>query len=170
MKKNSGTNNKHMTIHFTYDKAKVMQGLRYHFITRPELRLMIIVVNVFALLSATLFYFKIVTALAFFIGSLLWFMLMISVWFLLPEIIYRRTSTFKDHFEMSFEETGFSLGNERGSRNWPWQVLTTFLESPHFFYLYFDSRTFFLVPKSGCRSTDEVFELRQLLKEKIKKK
>jgi len=159
-----------MTIHFTYDKAKVMQGLRYHFITRPELRLMIIVVNVFALLSATLFYFKIVTALAFFIGSLLWFMLMISVWFLLPEIIYRRTSTFKDHFEMSFEETGFSLGNERGSRNWPWRVLTTFLESPHFFYLYFDSRTFFLVPKSGCRSTDEVFELRQLLKEKIKKK
>jgi len=96
-----------MTIHFAYEKSKVMQGLRYHFITRPELRLMIIVVNVFALLSATLFYFKIVTALAFFIGSLLWFLLMISVWFLLPEIIYRRTSTFKDHFEMSFEETGF---------------------------------------------------------------
>ena len=65
MKKNSGINNQHMTIHFTYEKAKVMQGLRYHFITRPELRLMIIVVNVFALLSATLFYFKIVTALAF---------------------------------------------------------------------------------------------------------
>ena len=159
-----------MTIHFSYEKSKVMQGLRYHFITRPELRLMIIVVNVFALLSATLFYFKIVTALAFFIGSLLWFRLMISVWFLLPEIIYRRTSTFKDHFEMSFEETGFSLGNERGSRNWPWNVLTAFLESPHFFYLYFDSRTFFLVTKSRCRSTDEVFELRQLLKEKIKKK
>ena len=159
-----------MTIHFSYEKSKVIQGLRYHFITRPELRLMIIVVNVFALLSATLFYFKIVTPLAFFIGSLLWFMLMISVWFLLPEIIYRRTSTFKDHFEMSFEETGFSLGNERGSRNWPWQVLTAFLESPHFFYLYFDSRTFFLVPKSGCKSTDEVFELRQLLKEKIRKK
>jgi hypothetical protein len=159
-----------MTINFTYEKSKVMQGLRYHFITRPELRLMIIVVNVFALLSATLFYFKIVTALAFFIGSLLWFLLMISVWFLLPEIIYRRTSTFKDHFEMSFEEAGFSLGNERGSRKWPWNVLTAFLESPHFFYLYFDSRTFFLVPKAGCRSTDEVFELRQLLKEKIKKK
>ena len=159
-----------MTIHFTYEKSKVMQGLRYHFITRPELRLMIIVVNVFALLSATLFYFKIVTALAFFLGSVLWFMLMISVWFLLPEIIYRRTSTFKDHFEMSFEETGFSLGNERGSRNWSWKVLTAFLESPHFFYLYFDSRTFFLVPKSGFRSSDEVFELRQLLKEKVKKR
>ena len=159
-----------MTIHFTYEKSKVLQGLRYHFITRPELRLMIILVNVFALLSATLFYFKIVTPLAFFIGTVLWFGLMISVWFLLPGIIYRRTSTFKDHFDMSFEDSGFSLGNERGSRNWPWKVLNTFLESPHFFHLYFDSRTFFLVPKSGFRSSDEVFEMRQLLKEKIKKK
>lgn len=159
-----------MTIHFTYEKGKVIQALRYHFITRPELKIMIILVNVFALVAATLFYFKKVTALAFLTGSVLWFMLMISVWFLLPAIIYRRTSTFKDHFDMHFEETGFSLGNERGSRSWPWQKLSTFTESPHFFHLYFDPRTFFLVPKSGCRSTDEVFQLRQLLKEKIKKK
>jgi hypothetical protein len=159
-----------MTIHFTYEKSKVIQALRYHFITRPELKTMIIVVNVFALTAAALFYFGKVTALAFFMGSVLWFMLMISVWFLLPGIIYRRTSTFKDHFDMSFEETGFSLGNERGSRQWPWQKLSTFTESPHFFHLYFDSRTFFLVPKSGFRSTDELFELRQLLKEKITKK
>lgn len=159
-----------MTIHFTYEKSKVIQALRYHFITRPELRIMIIVVNVFALLAAALFYFKIVSPLAFFTGTLLWFMLMISVWFLLPGIIYRRTATFKDHFDMNFEEAGFSLGNERGSRNWAWQKLSTFTESPHFFHLYFDSRTFFLVPKSGFKSHDEVFEMRQLLKEKIKKK
>ncbi len=159
-----------MTIHFTYEKSKVIQALRYHFITRPELRIMIIVVNVFALMAAALFYFKIVSPLAFFTGTLLWFMLMISVWFLLPGIIYRRTATFKDHFDMNFEEAGFSLGNERGSRNWPWQKLSTFTESPHFFHLYFDSRTFFLVPKSGFKSHDEVFEMRQLLKEKIRKK
>jgi hypothetical protein len=159
-----------VTIHFTYEKSKVIQALRYHFITRPELRIMIIVVNVFALLSAALAYFNVVGILPFFLGTVLWLMLMISVWFLLPALIYRRTSTFKDHFEMRFEENGFSLGNERGSRNWPWKVVRSFLESPHFFYLYFDSRTFFLVPKSGFRSSDEVFELRQLLKEKIKKK
>ena len=159
-----------MTIHFSYDKGKVLQGLRYHFITRPELRIMIIIVNVFALLSATLFFLKKVTPLAFFIGSTLWMMMMISVWFLLPNIIYRRTSTFKDHFDMSFEDNGFSLGNERGSRSWPWQKLSTFTESPHFFHLYFDSRTFFLVPKSGCRTVDEVFQLRQILKSNIKKK
>jgi hypothetical protein len=159
-----------MTIHFTYEKSKVIQALRYHFITRPELRIMMIVVNVFALLTAALAYFKVVGLFAFFLGTILWLMLMISVWFFLPGIIYLRNTTFKDHFDMSFEETGFSLGNERGSRQWPWQKLSTFLESPHFFHLYFDSRTFFLVPKSGFRSSDEVFEMRQLLKEKIKKK
>jgi hypothetical protein len=158
-----------MTIHFTYEKSKVIQALRYHFISRPELRIMIIVVNVFALLTAALAYFKVVGIFSFFLGTILWLMLMISVWFFLPGIIYRRNTTFKDHFDMSFEETGFSLGNERGSRNWSWQKLSTFLESPHFFHLYFDSRTFFLVPKSGFRSSDEVFEMRQLLKEKIKK-
>lgn len=159
-----------MTIHFTYEKSKVIQALRYHFISRPELRIMIIVVNVFALLTTALVIFKVVGIFAFFLGIVLWLMFMTSVWFFLPGIIYSRNTTFKDHFEMSFEETGFSLGNERGSRNWPWQKLSTFLETPHFFHLYFDSRTFFLVPKSGFRSSDEVFELRQLLKEKIKKK
>jgi hypothetical protein len=159
-----------MTISFTFEKGKVIQGLRYHFITRPELKIMIILVNVFALVSATLFYFKVVTPLAFFIGSVLWFSMMISVWFLLPGIIYRRTATFKDHFTMNFGPDDFSLGNERGSRSWRWQTLSAFLESPHFFHLYFDSRSFFLVPKTGCKTGEEVAELRQLLKDKVKKK
>lgn len=158
-----------MTIQFSYEKTKVMQGLRYHFVTRPELRFMIILVNVFALLSAALFFLQKITPFAFFLGTFLWLALLISIWFLLPGIIYRRTATFKDHFSMSFDEENFSLGNERGRRSWPWKALSTFRESPYFFHLYFDSRSFFLVPKSGCKSKDEVFELRQLLRKKIKK-
>ncbi len=85
----------------------------------------------------------------------------------MPALVYKRAATFRDHFTMNFEEDGFSLGNERGSRSWSWQALSNFLESPHFFHLYFDSRSFFLVPKSGCKSSDEIFNLRQILKEKI---
>jgi len=159
-----------MTIHFTYDKRQVIQALRYHFITRPELRIMIILVNVFALTAAILFYLKKITPLAFLIGSLLWFGLMISIWFILPGVVYRRAATFQDHFTMDFGEDQFTLGNERGSRSWSWKALSSFLESPHFFHLYFDSRSFFLVPKSGCKTSDEIFQLRQLLKEKISRK
>ena len=159
-----------MTIHFTYDKRQVIQALRYHFITRPELRIMIILVNVFALTAAILFYLKKITPLAFLIGSLLGFGLMISIWFILPGVVYRRAATFQDHFTMDFGEDQFTLGNERGSRSWPWKALSSFLESPHFFHLYFDSRSFFLVPKSGCKTNDEIVQLRQLLKEKISRK
>jgi YcxB-like protein len=159
-----------MIIYFGYEKGQVMQALRYHFISRPEIRIMLILVNVFALGSITLYAFHKITPLAFLVGSFLWIVMMISLWFILPGVVYRRAETFKNRFSMNFEEDGFTLGHENGSRSWPWKALSSFIESPHFFHLYFDSRSFFLVPKNGCRDTEEVAELRKLLKEKIKKK
>ena len=158
-----------MTVEFSYIKSQVLQGLRYHFLGRPEIRIMIILVNVFAFASAALFYFQKITPLAFLVGSFLWFMLMISFWFILPGAVYRRAATFKDHFTMSFEEEEFSVGNERGSRSWPWTSLSKFVETPNFFHLYFDNRSFFLVPKYAFADLDAVYEMRQLLKKKVKK-
>jgi signal transduction histidine kinase len=158
-----------MTIHFAYDKRQVLQALRYHFISRPEIRIMIILVNVFAMGSLLLYALSKITPLAFLTGSVLWMVLMISFWFILPMLVYKRNETFLHEFSMHFEQDGFSLQHERGSRSWPWSALSSFLESPHFFHLYFDKRSFFLVPKSGCRDKDEIYELRQLLKEKVKK-
>jgi len=45
-----------------------MQALRYHFISRPEIRIMLILVNVFALASITRYAFHKITALAFLVG------------------------------------------------------------------------------------------------------
>jgi hypothetical protein len=158
-----------MTIQFSYDKNQVLQALRYHFLSKREIRLMIILVNVFALLSAVLFYFRKILPFAFLVGSFLWFSLMISFWFILPGMVYRRAATFRDHFTMVFEDNSFSVGNERGSRSWPWNALSNFLETPHFFHLYFDNRSFFLVPKNALSGSDEVYQLRHLLQEKIKR-
>src|SRR5688572_18611032 len=138
-----------MTIHFAYEKGQVLQALRYHFISRPEIRTMIIVVNVFAIASLTLYAFNKITPFAFMIGSLLWIVLMISFWFVLPGIVYRRAETFRHEFSMEFEQDGFTLNHARGSRSWQWNAVSNFIESPNFFHLYFDARSFFLVPKSG---------------------
>src|SRR5438045_2389053 len=138
-----------MNIQFTYKKDQVLQALRYHFLSKREIRLMIILVNVFALASVLLFYFKKILPLAFLTGSFLWFILMISFWFILPGMVYRRAATFKDHFTMNFEEDSFNVGNDRGRRSWPWKALSNFIETPYFFHLYFDNRSFFLVPKDG---------------------
>ena len=158
-----------MTISFGYQKGQVIQALRYHFISRREILIMLILVNVFALASVVLYLFNKITPMACMTGSLLWIILMVSFWFILPGMVYRRAITFKHNFSMDFKEDGFTLRHEKGSKSWPWTALRNFIESPHFFHLYFDSRSFLLVPKNGCRDADEVYELRELLKAKVKK-
>jgi hypothetical protein len=158
-----------MQVEFSYNKRQVLQALRYHFLSKKEIRLMIILVNVFALSSVILFYFRKILPFAFLVGSLLWFILMLSFWFFLPGMVYRRASTFKDHFVMSFGEESFSVGNERGSRSWPWKSLESFMETPHFFHLYFDPTSFFLVPKNSFGGDHQVQELRSLLQQKVGK-
>ncbi len=159
-----------MKIYFGYDRKKVIQALRYHFISRPEIRIMIILVNVFALFSFALYMFGKISSMACLTFSMLWIILMISFWFLLPFTVYKRAVTFKHTFSMDFQQDSFILGHEGGgTKSWEWTALKSYLESPHFFHLYFDSRSFFLVPKDGCKDSDEVFELRQLIKSKVKK-
>ena len=147
----------------------MIQALRYHFISRKEIRLMLILVNVFAIASITLYALKKITPMAFLVGSFLWIVLMVSFWFILPMLVYKRAITFKHEFSMKFEEDKFTLIHDRGSRTWNWTALKNYMESPHFFHLYFDSRSFFLVPKSGCKDQDEIFELRGLIKSKVPK-
>jgi hypothetical protein len=154
--------------YFTYNRAKVLQALRYHFFSRNEIKIMIISVNIFAISSAVLYFLGKVDPLAFLLSSALWFCLMIAFWFVLPIIIYRRATTFKDRFKVSFEDQHLFLENERGSRSWPWKDFSSFVESSGFFHLYFNSRSFFLIPKSAFPS-ENLREVRKFLKEKIGK-
>jgi hypothetical protein len=82
--------------------------------------------------------------------------------------VYRKAATFRDHFTMSFEAESFSLGNERGSRSWEWKAVSSYLETPNFFHLYFTSTSFFLVPKIAF-TDDERTEMRGLLRDKVRK-
>jgi YcxB-like protein len=154
---------------FTYDKKKVIQALRYHFITRREIKIMMILVNVFAILSALLFFFKKISPFAFLISSVLWFALMILFWFLMPYLVYRKADTFKDRFRAILANDFFRIENERGGRSWSWTDFSTWIESPHFYHLYFNSRSFFIVPKDAFEG-DDVHEARKVFKEKIGKR
>ena len=153
---------------FNYNKPKVIQALRYHFITRREIKLMIILVNIFAILSAFLFFFKKISPLAFLVSSILWFSLMITFWFILPNSIYKKAATFKDGFKVSLQDQHLFLENERGSKSWPWTAFSSLIESPHFFHLYFDSRSFFLIPKSAFEG-DDLQQARLFFQNKIRK-
>jgi hypothetical protein len=154
--------------YFTYEKGKVLQALRFHFISRREIKIMIILVNIFAILSAIFFYKKMISPIAFLVSSFLWISMMVIFWYLLPRMIYRKNDTFKDHFKASFDNEDFTIENERGQRTWAWKELSTWLETPHFFHLYFNPRSFFIIPKAAFPG-DDVFTARHILMDKVKK-
>ncbi len=60
-----------MTVYFGYQKAQVLQALRYHFISRPEIKVLIVVVNIFTILTAILVYLHRIQPLSFLIFSAL---------------------------------------------------------------------------------------------------
>lgn len=158
-----------MTVHFGYDKKQVIQALRYHFLMRPEIKILLVFINVFAILSAVMFYLHKIQPISFLLFSLLWFILMLIIWRILPGSIYRRSATFKDHFIMHFREEAVTLETERGSKDWSWQAFSSFLESHYYFHLYFDARSFFLVPKDAFKDIPELQEVREMFRTKIKK-
>lgn len=159
-----------MQIFFAYNKKLVIQALRYHFISRFEIRILMIMVNVFAIFAAAMFYFHKVSPFAFLLSSVLWIALMVSFWFILPNTVYKKASTFRDTFKMTFGEYRVRLESERGSTEWNWEKFSSYIESPHFIHLYFDSKSFFLVPKNAVEKEGNLDDLRKLLKQKIVKR
>lgn len=158
-----------MTVQFGYNKKQVLDGLRGHFFSRPEIKTLVILINVFALLSAILFYFKKIQALPFLLFSVLWFILWVSIRRILPLSIYKRSATFRDTFILSLDERGILLETERGSQVWQWENFSGFKETAYFFHLYFDPRSFFMIPKDSFMDLLELQAARQLLKDRIKK-
>lgn len=159
-----------MTISFKYNRKQVMRALRYHFISKKEIRILIILVNVFALFAAAMFFFRKVSPVAFLLSSFLWMSLMMAFWFILPMLVYNRAKTFKDSFVLTFMEAYMHLENPNGSKDWNYKSFQYFLETPDFFHLYIDDRSFFLIPKDAFSDSDAVHEIRKLLQDKIGKK
>lgn len=128
---------------------------------------MVIVINVFAILSAILFFFKKIQALPFLVFSLLWFCLWISVRRLLPLSIYKKSATFRDTFTLTLEDRGILLETRKGSQLWTWDDFSAFKETLYFFHIYFNARSFFMIPKDSFKDLSEIQAARKLLKERI---
>ncbi len=69
---------------------------------------------------------------------------------------------------MDFDDQHVVLRTGKGQKAWPWAVFSKFVESPYFFHLYFDPRSFFLVPTDAFKDIEEKQEARRLMREKIK--
>ena len=153
-----------MELNIKYEKSKVLQALRYHFISRREIKIMMILVNVFALFAAVLYAFKLISPLPFLMSSVLWISMMGAFWIWLPALIYRKSKTFKDQFDVFIEEQHFFIQTFSGKRAWAWREFQRYYETPGFFHLYFDDKTFFLIPKNAFADSSALDEARRIFK------
>ena len=125
---------------------------------------MMIRVNVFALFAAVLYAFKLISPLPFLMSSVLWISMMGAFWIWLPALIYRKSKTFKDQFNVFIEEQHFFIQTSSGKRTWAWREFQRYYETPGFFHLYFDDKTFFLIPKNAFADSSALDEARRIFK------
>ena len=157
-----------MEFSFNYNKRKVIQALRLHFVSLKEIKWLMIIINVFVIFSAVLLYTKKIRPEPFLLGTFIWLIILVAVWFIMPNSIYKKSTTFKNKFTAQITEHHFRLENEKSFVIWAWQEFSTFFESPHFFHLYFNKKSFFLLPKDDL-TEDLRHELRALFNSKLQK-
>lgn len=158
-----------MHFSFSYNKKKVLQALRYHFIAQKEIKLLFIVIIAFDIVSGILYFMGKIRPEPFLLGASIWFFFLVSFWILMPGIIYRRSVTFREMFTIYFQPSYIALENDKGRVEWEWKRFTGYFESPNFFHLYFSTKSFFLIPKD-MMSKDEHHDVRILLSSHIQKK
>lgn len=147
----------------------VLQALRYHFISMRAIKILIIVVNIFALFAALMFYMKLVSPLPFLMSSVLWISTMTAFWFWLPALIYKRSKTFQDHFNIGIEDQHFFVETSGTTKTWAWRELHRYYETPGFFHLYFDANSFFLIPKEAFTLNEDLEYARKIFRNNIRK-
>ena len=160
-----------MPLHFsfTYNKKKVLQALRFHFIAQREIRILFVVILLFDLISGVLYYLGKIRPEPFLLGATIWFFFLISFWFLMPGIVYKRSVTFREAFTIYFQPSYIALENDKGRVEWEWKRFMNYFESPNFFHLYFSAKSFFIVPKDNLSKEDQT-EIRILLSNHVQAK
>jgi hypothetical protein len=122
-----------------------------------------IIVNVYAIVTAILLFMKKIRPEPFLLGSLLWIVLMIFFWYILPNLFYKKTTLFKEKWEFSFNQEEAKLISSLGEASWGWKTVTHYFESPYFFHFYFGPKSFFIIPKSTI-SIEDQHQIRGILK------
>ena len=66
------------------------------------------------------------------------------------------------------DDKSFGIENSRGGRDWAWNEFSEWIESPHFFHLYFNKRSFVIIPKEAFEG-DKEHEARKIIGAGVKK-
>jgi hypothetical protein len=154
-----------MSYTISFKKPAVLQALRYHFMKQSEIKSLMIIINLYAVVTAVLLFMKKIRPEPFLLGSILWIALMLYFWFILPNQFYKKTTLFKEGWNFSYNSQAATLVGALGEASWGWDTVTHYFESPEFFHFYFSPKSFFLIPKEGISLEDQHI-IRGILKDK----
>ncbi len=152
-----------MKYSISYNKNEVLQALRYHFIKQAEIKSLMIIVNLYAIVTAVLLFMKKIRPEPFLLGSVLWLVLMLFFWYVLPTLFFKKTILFKEQWKFSFDDKQATLISTLGEASWAWETVTYYFESPYFFHFYFGPKSFFIIPKTTI-SVEDQHNIRGILK------
>jgi len=144
-----------MSFTLVFKKPQVLQALRYHFIKQKEIKTLMIVVNIYAITTAILLFYKKIRPELFLLGSTLWILLMVLFWYVLPNWFYKKTALFKYDWQFTMTALGANLWTDQGEAAWSWNEMSYYFESPAFFHFYFGPKTFFIIPKEAIPMEDQ---------------
>ena len=125
-----------MAYPITYVKSEVLQALRYHFIKQREIKSLMIIINLYAIVTAVLLFMKKIRPEPFLLGSILWILLMAFFWFILPNMFFRKTTLFKENWDFSYDNKRATLNGNLGEASWEWDTVSYYFESAYFFHFY----------------------------------
>jgi len=154
-----------MAYPITYVKSEVLQALRYHFIKQREIKSLMIIINLYAIVTAVLLFMKKIRPEPFLLGSILWILLMAFFWFILPNMFFRKTTLFKENWDFSYDNKRATLMGNLGEASWEWDTVSHYFESAYFFHFYFSPKSFFIIPKAHLPFEDQHI-IRGILKDK----
>lgn len=134
-------------ISFSYNKAGVINALRYHFLSRRETMILKILCAVLFLFTLWGYWTSIVSY-GLLVAVFLVIVLLTAVfWFILPASIYKKAKTFHEpSIKLQYNGDGMAIGTGAGARHLPWQSFHRVIETRDFFYLYRNTNSFFLIP------------------------
>ena len=124
-----------------------------------------IIINLYAIVTAVLLFMKKIRPEPFLLGSVLWILLMLFFWYLLPNLFYKKTELLKQPWNFDFNASGAKLTGALGEASWEWNSVTHYFESPDFFHFYFSPKSFFLIPKDEI-SVEDQHNIRGILQDK----
>ena len=157
-----------MTLHFHYDKQAVIDALRFHFMNRPEMKFFKVVLILMILSAFAGYFFGMLVLSALIWIFLLFVVLVLFFWYILPYSVYRKARTFREKdIRLDWDTRSLTIVTDSGQRTLPWDRFSNVLETSKFFYLYQSNKSFFLIPAAAFADREDRVAFSELLQNRF---